>query len=230
VPLADDLRTELDSIFKSKWEERAGQKVPETVDLKLGSNDAVQLDATVLYADLAESTKLVDSTKWQFAAEVYKAYLACASRLILSEGGTVTAFDGDRVMAVFLGNQKNNDAARCALKINYAVREIINPTLKPYWNTDVVVRHAVGIDTGALRAARTGVRNSNDLVWVGRAANYAAKLCAFRTENYATWISSDVYGVLAGNQLTSQGTNMWEAATWSEKGLTVYRSKYQWPF
>ena len=33
----------------------------------------------------------------------------------------------------------------------------------------------LGIDTSKLFVARTGIRKSNDLVWVGRAANYAAK-------------------------------------------------------
>jgi len=41
----------------------------------------------------------------------------------------------------------------------------------------------VGIDTSALFVARIGVRNDNDLVWVGRAANYAAKLTEIPEDN-----------------------------------------------
>ena len=48
--------------------------VPESDDLKL-SNDAVNLDATVLYADMAGSTNLVSTYKPEFAAEVYKTFL-----------------------------------------------------------------------------------------------------------------------------------------------------------
>src|SRR5436305_868835 len=83
--------------------------------------EAVELDATVLYADLADSTGLVQGYKDWFAAEVYKTYLMAASELIKNNDGTITAFDGDRVMGVFIGGSKNSSAARCALQINHFV-------------------------------------------------------------------------------------------------------------
>src|SRR4051794_27931705 len=97
--LADDLTSEVGIIFRSQWDIREGDVVPDTPDIKLG-NDGVTLDATVLYADIDGSKKMVDSESAQFAAEVYKSYLLCAARLIKSEGGVITAYDGDRVMAV----------------------------------------------------------------------------------------------------------------------------------
>lgn len=53
-----ELSEEIDAIFKTKWKTRDGDKVPEAEDVQLG-NDAVLLDGTVLYADLADSTQLV---------------------------------------------------------------------------------------------------------------------------------------------------------------------------
>ena len=72
--LKEYLTGEVATIFKTKWEERDGTVVPTSESVKLG-NDAVRLDATVLYADLADSTKLVDGWKNWFVAKVYKAYL-----------------------------------------------------------------------------------------------------------------------------------------------------------
>ena len=109
-----------------EWSEREGRVVPESDGLRLG-NDAVTLEGTVLYADLDDSTKLVDTAEPWLAAEVYKAYLVCAARIIRSEGGVITSYDGDRIMAVFIGDPKNTDAARTALKINFAVQKIVNP-------------------------------------------------------------------------------------------------------
>ena len=106
-----DLESEVKEIFESKWKEREGQVVPDPEALKLG-NDAVKLKATVLYADMADSTDLVDNNKPHFAAEIYKAFLRCAARIIKNEQGTITAYDGDRVMAVFLGDSKNTSAVR----------------------------------------------------------------------------------------------------------------------
>ena len=50
---------------------------------------------------------------------------------------------------------------------------------------------SVGIDTCELFIARTGIRGSNDLVWVGHAANYAAKLSDRRGP--PSQITEDVY-------------------------------------
>lgn len=73
MSLSDALKEEVLQIFEDKWETRDGTVVPETDDIKLG-NEAVKLQATVLYADLVESTKLVDEKKHHFAAEIYKAF------------------------------------------------------------------------------------------------------------------------------------------------------------
>ena len=59
MPLAEDLTQEIKNIFETSGQERDGQKVPEAEDVKFG-NDAVKLRATVLYANLAESTDLVE--------------------------------------------------------------------------------------------------------------------------------------------------------------------------
>src|SRR2546428_6077871 len=100
-----DLESEVKAIFESKWTKRDGKVVPDPKDLSLG-NDAVKLQATVLYADMADSTNLVDHHKHHFSAEIYKTYLRCAARIIKNRQGNITAYDGDRVMAVFLGDSK----------------------------------------------------------------------------------------------------------------------------
>ena len=70
-------------------------------------NDAVILDGTVLYADFDGSTELVNTKKPEFAAEIYKSFLACAARIIRHRGGSITGYDGDRIMALFIREAKN---------------------------------------------------------------------------------------------------------------------------
>jgi len=156
--------------------------------------------------------------------------LHCATKIIRSEGGEITAFDGDRVMAVFISSTKNTSAVRCALKINHAVRNIINPAIKKqYPNRTFEVKQAVGVDTSTLFVAKTGIRNNNDLVWVGRAANYAAKLCSLRHENYTTWITGDVYSQMLEEVKVYEGRQIWEAMTWNAMNkLSIYRSSWTW--
>jgi class 3 adenylate cyclase len=229
VSLSDDLKSQVVKIFKEGWAERDGTVVPTSDDVKLG-NDAVKLQATVLYADLDASTSLVDKYKPYFASEVYKTFLYCAAKIIRAEGGEITAYDGDRVMAVFLGNAKNTSAARAALKLNYARLKIIQPSLDArYPGSNYTLRHVVGIDTSSLYVVRTGIRGANDLVWVGRAANYAAKLSALTSE-FSTQITKDVYDMLHATLKQMNGKNMWSEAIWNTMGgMKIYRSTSDLP-
>jgi class 3 adenylate cyclase len=157
----------------------------------------------------------VDSATPTFAAEVYKAYLACAAKIIKNEVGVITAYDGDRVMAVFKGEAMCTNAVRAALKIKGAVGTIIQPALKAeYPQTNYVLKHVIGIDTSKLLASRIGVRNDNDLVWVGRAANYAAKLTTLSDE-FAIWITGSVYDSIQDAVKFANNTNMWKEHSWT---------------
>jgi class 3 adenylate cyclase len=228
--LGQQLDQEVKKIFRESWSVRDGQVVPESEDLQLG-NDAVRLDGTVLYADLDGSTDMVNKKKAEFAAEIYKSYLHCAAKIIRDEGGVITAYDGDRIMAVFIGGSKNTSAVRTAMKINYAVSEIINPAIKQqYQSSDFQLRQAVGVDTSSLLVARTGIRGANDLVWVGRSANYAAKLCSMPGGNpYPSVITADVYNVMDRSlKYSKDGQSMWEINSWAERQMTVYGSTWWW--
>jgi class 3 adenylate cyclase len=229
MSLKDDLTAEVKATFSTQWTVQKSTAVPVSDGLRLNANHAKDLEAaTVLYADLNESTNMVDSFDWTFSAEVYKAYLRCAAEVIKSENGVITAYDGDRVMAVFTGNLKNTSAVRCALKINYAFCEIIRPAESAqYPSKAFTLKHVVGVDTSRLRTARIGVRVDNDLVWIGRAANYAAKLTTLSDK--ATWITKSVYDNMRDEVKYSNGTNMWEARPWTHLNrLPIYCSMYYW--
>lgn len=226
---SEEILKEIRAIFGKKWNTREGRQVPEAKDIALG-NDAVTLSGTVLYADMADSTGLVNGFRPWFAAEVYKAYLLGACRVIRNHGGEITAFDGDRVMAVFLGDVKNTTAVKAALQINYLVTKTNEMLRVAYPTTAYTLHQTVGIDTSDLFVARTGIRNANDLVWVGRAANYAAKLSALGEQAYPTYITDDVFSKLSesakfGGQ---DKTPMWEKRIWTAHQTTVHRSSWWW--
>jgi len=79
-------------------------------------------------------------------------------------------------------------------------------------------------------AARTGVRGDNDLVWVGRAANYAAKLTELPAD-HPSWITGDVYDAMHAD-VKSGGDpkrSMWEERSWTAVGgLRIFRSNWWW--
>ena len=231
--LKDDLSSEILNSFKAQWQVEKAQQVPAPEALRLNSNHAKDLEvATVLYADMDGSTNMVDGRPWWFSSEIYRAYLRCAAAIIKLEGGVITAYDGDRVMAIFTGDCKNTTAVRCAMKINYAVLNIIHPAISahPTEHRDFVFKHKVGVDTSQLHAARVGVRGDNDLVWIGRAANHAAKLNAIKRDE-PIWISADVYNIIDKSVKYDQGIDMWKRFNWSEMNdLPVYATNYWFSF
>lgn len=231
MALKDDLEYEVDQIFRRRsWTSRKGQVIPEPSDLTL-LNDAVDFErVTVLYADLSGSTDMVDAHSPGFAGEIYKTYLFCAAKLIRAEGGVITSYDGDRVMGVFIGEPQTTPAARCALKLNAAVRDIINPTLaEQYPKITYRVSQVVGIDTSSVRATRTGVRGGNDIVWVGRAANYAAKLTALNVANIHSWMTADAFTRTADSLKTYKNQTIWTKYKWSQFGdKEIYGSGWTW--
>jgi class 3 adenylate cyclase len=175
---------------------------------------------------MSDSTILVDSKTPYFAAEVYKSYLICAARIVKIAFGAITAYDGDRIMAVFIGNDKEERAVRSALRINYATSHIINPAIEAQYGAGMyTLRQVVGIDTSEIVAARIGVRKYNDLVWVGHAANHAAKLSGL--SDYPTYITAAVHSQLPTSLTNVGGKDVWEARFWTPmNNERIYRSNW----
>lgn len=163
-----DLADHIQALALGAWSEIPEARVsPELASLTL-LNTGKHLDACFLYADIHRSTELVDTATDTLAAEYYKAFLFCAGQIMRRNNGSIEAYDGDRVMAVFVGDLKEDQAVNAALELHYAVNEIINPQFAFYGELHKPLRHTVGIDSGQVLVAKAGVRKSNDLVGSAR--------------------------------------------------------------
>jgi class 3 adenylate cyclase len=226
------LKERVDTLFGTTFEERDGRVVPSTEDVAL-RNGAVKIEATFLYADLAGSAKLAKTCPWSTTAKIIRAFLDCSTRLIIKHGGSIRSFDGDRVMGVFMGDGKNSSAATCGREIHWSVRKIIQPSATAQFssvrNAGLEIRACSGVDVGEVRAVRSGIRDNNDLIWIGKAASFSAKLSDERDTGYGTYISSRVHAALnAAAKLGANGESMWTAASFAFAGEseTVYKSNH----
>lgn len=238
--LKEDIEAEVSSVVAIRWNERDSATVPAAEDVALGAG-AVNIDAAMLYADLAESTRIAMSLPPWLAAEIAKAFLATSCRIIRYHDGHIRSFDGDRVMGVFVGSDSCIRAAKAALQINWTVVNVLRPVFHRYStfaNSGITIRHGVGIDVGQVFVARTGIRRNNDLVWVGRAPNVAAKLASIRDGDYSTYITEDVFMKLDDWTYYKDGNSgpdgqiMWEQWRWPEVPVgmyeMIYRSAWKW--
>ena len=218
------------TLFATTWSIRQSHTVPLVQNLGLAGNDGVKLDACVLYADLTDSTGLVDAYPAAFAAEIYKAYMHCAGKIIRDAGGSITAYDGDRVMAIFIGPGKEDASVKAALRLQYLIYEILWPALATcYPKVTYRPHHTVSVDSSELLAVRIGVRSGNDIgndiVWVGRAANHAAKLCAENIPEPVR-VTVPVWSALSPGILTYNGQTIWRYHGPTPAGAVCFASNW----
>ncbi len=233
MAISADVTAGVGDIIDATFNVTKGTVVPKTEDVVM-KDGAKEVDATYVYADLADSSNLARVLIKEATAKVIRSYINASARILRHYGGEIRSFDGDRVMAIFMGPRKNNDAVRAALAINWAVRDVIKPKLVAKWSTietHWTIGHGVGIDTGQGWIVRGGVRNHNDLISVGRAPNIAAKLSDLRGEGARLFITAEVFNALDDAQKTSAGRPMWTSfgtMTLGGAGVHVYGSNYQW--
>lgn len=123
---------------------------------------------------------------------------------------------------------------RCGLKINYAFQKLLKPEFEAEYEALRDGRHTLwhctGIDTSKILAVRGGIRNSNDLIGIGRVPNVAAKLSSLRESPFNTFISGAVFdGSGDTAKIGSDGRQMWEERQWSDGPIErVFCSSWRW--
>jgi class 3 adenylate cyclase len=227
---AADIGVEARNNFTTKWIVREGREIPETGEVNLG-NDAVVLDAAVLYADLAGSTELLERFPESFTASAIKSFLGAICNVIKNTGGSIASFDGDRIMAVFIGDFKCSDSARAGLQIVQAVK-VVNESLGNVYPARVDrLDFAVGIDVGKVFVVRTGIRDCHDLSWVGLPVNYAARLSKIRGRDEKVFITDRLFRRLNNNSRYGGNTQcMWVEIQTGIIPEIVWGSSWYWRF
>jgi class 3 adenylate cyclase len=234
MPLKDELTARVGELAGKPWNITDGRVVPNADTGSLTFyNTGIRIDACVLYADIHKSTAMVDNLSDTHAGEIYKAFLYCAAKIVRSHSGEITAYDGDRIMAIYVGTDQADRAINTAFELNWAVSNIINPAFANVYPglLAYTLKHTVGVDKGLLLAAKTGARNDSDIVWVGPAANHASKLNSFDglDINYPTRISEAVWQDASLDRRYKNNEPMWEEIdpAWCEKvGVTYRRSSW----
>lgn len=229
MALLDELKNKISAYATEKYEIEETTIVPSTDYSKLTfGNKGLTSEFAFMFMDIRQSSKLQENYGLKTSAKIYQSFHEINVRVISSNSGSVRAFDGDRIMGVFAGASKNTSAATAALEIQWAVRNILNPTL----NTSV--KCGAGIDYGKTLVTKVGKgRNTEnqDLVWVGKACNYASHL-ANEADN-SIIISTDTFNMLNDSKKVWDGKQVWQSKIITLKNGTkvnCYESYWGWTF
>ncbi|MGP6175368.1 adenylate/guanylate cyclase domain-containing protein [Corynebacterium sp. A21] len=241
--LFDEVNAQLDKTVRQPMtitkKQTSTTSVPEAVDL--GYSEGKVISATYLYTDMLNSSGLAAAADKEAAAQTFRAFLNVSTKIIRNLEGHIRSFDGDRVMGVFTGPNKEDRAIKSAMRIKWAVDTIVTPALhqeipalqKVGWT----LSQSSGIATGDALLARAGFRGSDDMISIGAAPNLAAKLSDMRDDGtkagYVTRIGQGTYNRLSDSHKFSNGTSMWEgpySLSMGDGSYSYYRSSYYWSF
>lgn len=208
-----DCESAVRDIIRTNFKVRYGREVPTTESI-VQKDGAVSLTAAYLYADMADSTGLADHFNREDGAKIIRAYLAAVCRVLRDRGGEIRSFDGDRVMAIFVGDEAADNAVDAGLRITWVVNEVVhdqlltwNDAYKEKWiEGEWALSHRTGIDLGTAFIVRAGVRGHNDLVSIGDTPNIAAKLSDYKGGG-RTIITDYVWGNLSNGNCFAKNSS-----------------------
>jgi adenylate cyclase len=158
---------------------------PGVVDEVLSSADddlrlaGVQRVCTVMFSDLRGFTQFSESEPVERVIAVVNHYLNEMTQAILDAGGTLIAYMGDGIMAVFGAPLEQDDHADRALR---AAREMTGPRLAAFnaWLAEQGhpsdLRMGVGLNTGTVMCGNVGADQRVEYTAIGDTTNTASRL------------------------------------------------------
>jgi adenylate cyclase len=144
--------------------------------LRLGG---VQREGTVMFSDLRGFTSFAEAMPVDQVIEILNRYLTEMSDAIHAHGGTLVAYMGDGIMAVFGAPVPQDDHADRALA---AARDMIGPRLdrfNEYLRSEGLgegFRMGVGLNSGQVMSGNVGSEKRLEYTAIGDTTNTAARL------------------------------------------------------
>jgi class 3 adenylate cyclase len=165
-------------------------------DPERASLGGVEVEVTVLFADLGGYTAFAERTTPAEVVAMLNALFGAAVPIVLSEGGAVVQFMGDAMMAIFNAPRPQPDhalrAARSALALQRTVAELPLAVERP--------RFRVGLNTGPAIVGNIGAPQIRNFLAIGDTTNLAARLQTYASEGSVV-IGPNTYALIRDQAL-----------------------------
>lgn len=203
-------RARLNALERERVRDVFARFLPETVvddvlarsdgDLRLGG---VRLVGTALFTDLRGFTSFAEATSPDRVVDVLNRYFEEMSSAILDSGGTLLAYLGDGILAVFGAPITADDHADRALR---AAREMLYERL-PRFNDWLKAEGfgegfemGIGISSGPFMSGNVGSERRLEYTAIGDTVNTASRLEALTKEQpHAVLVSDSTRALLLGS-------------------------------
>jgi class 3 adenylate cyclase/predicted ATPase len=161
-------------------------------------SDAERRQLTVLFCDLADSTRLASQLDPEDLREVIRAYQATCAEVIQGFEGYIAQYLGDGLLVYFGYPQAHEDDAQRAVRTGLDVIEAIGP-LNSRLEQDKGIRLSIrlGIHTGVVVVGAMGGEGRQEQLALGEVPNIASRIQGLAELN-TVLISADTYRLIQG--------------------------------
>jgi adenylate cyclase len=145
-------------------------------DLRLGG---VRRESTVLFSDLRGFTSFAESLPPDAVIAVLNRYLGEMSDAIMDHGGTLVAYMGDGIMAVFGAPLEQPDHADRALAAAREMLELRLPRFNAWMEEEGMGRGfdmGIGVNSGTVMSGQVGSERRIEYTAIGDTTNTASRL------------------------------------------------------
>ncbi|MBT3990241.1 MAG: adenylate/guanylate cyclase domain-containing protein [Rhodospirillaceae bacterium] len=183
-----------------------GKYVPERVAEKLLSTDGAlepqSAEATILFVDLAGFTAMSEQKRPEEIVEILNTYFSAVVDIIEANGGVITQFQGDAILAIYNVPMPDPGHAAHAVKTAHEIHEKVNDAL--FGGQKLSCR--IGINTGSVIAGNVGAQARLNYTVHGDAVNLAARLEQMNKEfGTSTLISNSTVEQISGETFQPKG-------------------------
>ncbi|MFM9078096.1 MAG: adenylate/guanylate cyclase domain-containing protein [Solirubrobacterales bacterium] len=178
-------RSEIERLY-GKLADAFKRFVPESVAEQIitRSDEGVKLGgvsrvATVMFTDLRGFTQFSEHQDPEQVIDVVNRYLGEMSEAILNEEGTVVAYMGDGIMAVFGAPLEQEDHADRALRAARAMLDVHLPRFSDWMEEQGLgkgFRMGIGLNSGDVVSGNVGSERRLEYTALGDTTNTAARL------------------------------------------------------
>ncbi|MCD6149995.1 adenylate/guanylate cyclase domain-containing protein [bacterium] len=168
--------------------------VPKKNDLTFGNTVKKIEHAKIFYIDMRKSRKILTDATDFWSVKIHKSFLRAVIHCIEKRDGHLRSFNGDGILAFFVGDNAASKAVRAAMEIKGFVNEINTILVK---NNKNKIDFGIGIAQGPIMVAKSGKagddQTKQDLIWIGIALYVAVELSELAKSPKNIWISDHVF-------------------------------------
>lgn len=205
----------IEQYLKESYTRSSTSSIPKKEDLTFG-NTVKNIDhVKILYIDMRKSRKILTDSTTFWSVKIHKAFLLATTHCIEKANGHLRSFNGDGVLAFFIGENAASRAVKAAMEIKGFVIEINKTLVKNEINK---IDFGIGIAQGSIVVAKSGKsgddQTKQDLIWVGVPLYVAVELSEIGKTSKNICISNNVFNSVINekdplNVLKDDGEWIW---------------------